>query len=324
MRYRPSRPRRTFVVLLVLVAVVGAFVYVTGTTFLSRPGAPPPPPRPPDAPDLPAESLVGGQPVRAFFEVEDEGEETIEARLEVALGRVTTGQAERGTLFQAEVALASDRLRPRFEHTTRGDQARVELGLHGGDVSFRGVRATRGNLWRLYFSGRTPLDLHLDLGAAEADLDLTGIPLQRLALTAGMAGATLRFNEANPVVAERIEVEAGLSSFTARGLGLARFREFDFDGGVGEFTLDFSGDAFQDGARATIDVGMASLTVLLPEGRPVRLGAPSSFVTHVEVPPRFAAIGRGRWASPDAEHDPAAFEIDINAGPGKVEVRLVE
>src|SRR5690606_14437461 len=103
-----------------------------------------------------------------------------------------------------------------------------------------------------------------------------------------------------------------------------RFRAFQFDGGVGDFVLDFSGDALVPGARARIDVGMASLRVLLPTGHPVRLDAPSTFVTRVDVPASLVSIGNGRWATPGAETDPEAFEIDIDAGPGQITVRFAE
>lgn len=326
----PRRRGRGLLMLLLLVGVIGGLVY-TGTTFLAGhdgPPAPPPPPPPPPPnapgqPVAPDEPVAAGQGVRAFFEVEDEGEESVNADLEVALGRVTAARAERGILFQAEVALTSDRLRPQFQHSTRGNAARVELGLSGEDASFRGIRATRGNTWRLYFSDQKPLDLDLELGAADADLDFSGIPLQRLSLDCGMASATIRFEEDNPIEAERIEIEAGLSSFTAEGLGHARFREFDFDGGAGEFTIDFTGDALRPGATATLDVGMASLTLRLPDGHPIRLDAPSTFMTRVDIPSSMVSIGKGRWATPGAETGDA-FEIDIDAGPGQVIVQIVE
>ena len=75
---------------------------------------------------------------------------------------------------------------------------------------------------------------------------------------------------------------------------------FDFEGGAGDFTLDFTGDGLQPGAEADISVGMASLTLILPSGHPVVLDAPASFMTHVEVPPALARRGKGRWATPGA------------------------
>src|SRR5690606_32409473 len=144
--------------------------------------------------------LPAGEPVkvvRHFFELQDDGVDVVAADLDLALGAVRVAPTEAGALFQAEVDLTSERLRPRFEGTTTGGRARVELSLGGEEVSLRGVRATRGNTWRLYFSERVPLELELSLGAAEADLDLTGIPVSDLALDAGISKATLRFDAPN-------------------------------------------------------------------------------------------------------------------------------
>lgn len=272
--------------------------------------------------DLPAGASV--KVVRHFFELEDDDVTAVEAELDLALGSVRVGRAEAGALFQAEVDLTGERLRPRFEGGTTGGRARVALSLGGEEVSLRGVRATRGNTWRLYFSDRVPVALDLSLGAAEADLDFTGIPVSRLGLDCGMARATLRFDAPNPVPLEHLVIEAGLSNFDARGLGNARFGTLSFEGGAGEFTLDFSGDALRPGAVATVEVGMASLTLVLPAGHPVVLDAPTSFMTHVEVPPALVQTAKGQWATPGARDDPAALRLDLDAGPGTIRVRMAD
>ena len=106
------------------------------------------------------------------------------------------GEAEAGTLFQAEIELPvdglRDDLRDRDVRTERGAQARVALGLDGEAASPGDLDRTRGLAWRLLFSHRTPLDLSVRMGAAEAVLDLTGIPLRRLTLVCGVAQTTLR------------------------------------------------------------------------------------------------------------------------------------
>jgi hypothetical protein len=69
---------------------------------------------------------------------------------------------------------------------------------------------------------------------------------------------------------------------------------------------------------------MASLIVVLPAGHPVVLEAPTSFMTHVEVPPALAQVGKGRWATPGAEDDARALRLDVSAGPGNVRIRVAE
>ncbi len=276
------------------------------------------------------EDTVGGEAgptrhsVRSFFELQDDGAQRVRADIDLALGHVTTATAERGTLFQAEGVVVSHQLRPRFFGESDGHGAEVSLSLDGEDVSLRGLRGTGGSRWQLYFADSKTLDLDLSLGAADADLNFTGIPLERLNLECGMASASLRFDEPNPVVLRHLDIEAGLSEFSAFGLGNARFEAFEFDGGAGEFTLDFSGDSFTPGARAELNVGVSSLTVLLPAGLPVMVEAPASFMTKISFPDSFERVGSDTWASPGTSEDTSVLFIEIDAGPGNVEVKLVD
>jgi hypothetical protein len=287
-----------------------------------EPPVPPAPPAPPAAPALPTPPGHGGL-ARDFFEVPAEGATELDADLDLSLGRVVTAHAEEGYLFQAEVSLPEGRLRPRFEASRRGGAAAVSLSLDDAAVSPSAVR--RGDaLWRLYLPRRTPTALDLRLGAAEADLDLTGVPLRQLRLESGLARANLRFRRPNPVEMERLDVVAGLSSFDARGLGNARFERFHFDGGAGQFRLDFTGHPLRPGARALVEVGVGALTVVLPAGAPVALRAPSSPFVNVEVPRSFVGQGEGRWLSREGVGHADPFRLDVDAGPGRVVVRLAD
>ena len=61
---------------------------------------------------------------RDLLEVPDRGEASVRADLDLGLGTVTVGEAEAGTLFQAEVALPVDGLRPTFETETARNSPR--------------------------------------------------------------------------------------------------------------------------------------------------------------------------------------------------------
>ncbi len=263
---------------------------------------------------------------RFYFEVPHEGETALKADLELALGRVEVGRAEAGYLFQAEVALEDEDAVPELGVERSGSTARVSLGLGSGGkdasgISVRGLRIPEENEWLLFFSDRVPLDLDVELGMAEADLDLTGLRVERLSVEAGMAKTHLAFGTRNPVVMRRLEVDAGMTTLTSRRLGNARFQQFTFEGGAGSFALDFTGGPLPPGARADIEVGMASLQVVLPEGAPVVLHAPDSWLAQVEIPDGYVKRGKGRWHSPEVGDEAAAFRVRIDAGIGRVTCR---
>lgn len=274
------------------------------------------------APTADASEPAGAR--RVLVEVPDHGEASVRADLDLGLGTVTVGRAEPGALFQADVSLPVAGLRLRVDTTTaateRGPQARVHLGLDGDGASPGDLDRTRDLTWRLLFSHRTPLDLAVTMGAAEADLDLSGVPLRRLAVTCGVARTTLRLTRPNPERGADVEIKAGVSAFRGVNLGHLRFRRLRFEGGVGRFALDFRGARPEPGAEATLRVGVGNLDVTLPAGVPLVVEAPGGRLSSVQLPPGLVTLGQGRYTTPGA--GPDAFTVRIASGTGRVAVRL--
>jgi hypothetical protein len=264
---------------------------------------------------------------RYFFEVPRNGERTLEAELDLALGRVTVGKAEAGYLFQAEVALEDESMVPEMQYERDGRTGRLSLGFESGGkdkngLTVRGFTFPEENEWLLFFSDEVDLNLAFELGMAEANLDFTGLRIDQLSLESGMAKTMLVFEEPNPVTMESLEIGAGMSKLVGRKLGNARFEQFTFDGGAGAFELDFTGGPLPPGAEAHIDVGVSSLQVVLPQEAPVILYAPDSWLARVEVPNGYTKRGNGIWHSAHVDREEDAFSVHIEAGLGKVAVNV--
>jgi len=267
-----------------------------------------------------------GEPRREFVEMTDGGQATLRADLDLTIGEVTMGIAEEGTLFQAEIDLPADGFTPAFtsdtEETESGSQARVTLGLAGEPAGFRDLG---GDLdWRVYVSPMHPLDLDLHLGAASADLELAGIPVRRLTLRTGVAKTRIGFGETNAEPLRRMEVFAGVGELSLEQLGNARFERLQFKGGVGRYRLDFTGEAMVPGAQASLEVGIATLDITLPDGVPIVLDAPSSRISAVDVPAGLVTLGGGRYATPGADADLDAFILTVRTGPGRTRIVFAE
>ena len=264
---------------------------------------------------------------RDLVEVPDSGQVSVRADVAIPLGRVTVGRAERGTLFQAETALPAGGARPILRTETvdaeSGPRATVRLSLNGETASVEDLRTLGDDVaWRLLFARRVPTDLSLDLGLAGADLDLTGVPLSRLAVNAGAGRTRLVFTAANPVAMRELTIRAGVRSFTGEGLGWARFERLSFEGGVGRFAVDLSGGALAPGARATLRVGVASLEVTLPRGHPTVIEVTGAPGLSISPPEGFVVAGEGRYASPGADGNAEALTVRVEAGPGRVRFRV--
>ncbi len=123
---------------------------------------------------------------------------------------------------------------------------------------------TEKNIWDVRLSDEYPTELSLDVGACDAKIDLGGIPLEQLSIDIGAASADLNFSRPNPRTLERVKIEAGASSLDIKDIGNAHFKDFDFDGGVGSYDLDFRGD-YDGESTISLDIGLGSADIILPE-----------------------------------------------------------
>lgn len=283
--------------------------------------------------DAPPETVEATRPVDArggerhdLHEMADDGQDSLRATLRIPLGRVEVGRAEPGALIQTEVTLPADGPRPHATTTTDDlggvTRATYRLSLDEATADFEDVRSLgRGVGVRLLLGRRAPTDLSVDLGVADADLDLTGVPLARLSVLAGAGRTRLAFTGANPVEMREMQIRAGVRAFESEGLGWARARRLTFDGGVGRFSVDLSGGEPAPGASAVLRVGVARLDVTLPPGA-VRLAIRDAPGLRVSLPEGFVVEGDGRYASPGA--GPEAFTVRIESGPGRIRLDVAE
>jgi hypothetical protein len=64
---------------------------------------------------------------------------------------------------------------------------------------------------------------------------------------------------------DKLTYSSGASSVTLTGLANANFADMEFNGGAGDYTLDFSGDLQRD-ADVTVAGGVGSIRIVVPEG----------------------------------------------------------
>ncbi len=142
---------------------------------------------------------------------------------------------------------------------SQGDMKNFTFGKAGNLV----------NQWDLRL-GAMPIDLTIEAGAYESDLDLTGLSLTGLRITDGASSNNVVFTAPNPVRMDRFTYETGASSIKLEGLGYANFDEMTFQGGAGNYTLDFTGP-LQDDARVYIDGGLGNFTIIVPPTTAARI-----------------------------------------------------
>jgi hypothetical protein len=192
-----------------------------------------------------------------------------------------------------------------------GDSQKLNLDdLDDGDLGFLGIG----------LSPDVPTSLEIEVGAAKADLELGDVALTRLAYRTGASETVIRWSTPNVTEMDSIEMKAGAADFEARDLGNARFRNLEFEGAVGDVTLDFSG-AWDRDATATIRMGLGSLHLVVPAGLGVRI-VKDGFLAKLDAPGFDKSDGA--WTSPEWSSASQRLEIDLEAALGSIEVDRVE
>jgi hypothetical protein len=125
------------------------------------------------------------------------------------------------------------------------------------------------NDWDLKL-GKTPMELEINAGAYEGRYEFGGLTLTGLTVKDGASNVEASFSEPNQTEMSVLRYETGASNVELTGLANANFSTLIFNGGAGNYTLDFSGELEGD-ATARIETGFGDLTLVIPEGLDTRV-----------------------------------------------------
>ncbi len=179
---------------------------------------------------------------------------------------------------------------------------------------------TEDNFWNVILSTKYSTDLEIDLGACKAELDLGGIPIEMIGLDIGAAKGSLVFSKSNPINAEEIFIDAGVADFKISKLGNADFSYLEFDGGLGKFSLDFSGE-YKRKSRAKLSIGMGTATLYIPADLPIRIDADDNLLSSIEfINADDIDIDDDYYESPDYESSDVGLSLKIEVGMAVIEI----
>jgi hypothetical protein len=198
----------------------------------------------------------------------------------------------------------------------RYDSAGRALTIGVGHASGNAPGDVRGGELRLDLAPSVPVDLTLELGAVQADLDFGGLRLNHLRLESGASDATVRFDAPNEERMRALDLTVGAASLTALRLGNANAAEINVRAGVGDVDLDLGGTWSHD----------VDLTVGVAMGR-VRLRVPREVGVRVEVQKALATfshdglVRRGdAWYSENWERAPHKLRVKARTTFGRLDI----
>jgi hypothetical protein len=248
------------------------------------------------------------------------GETRLGARIEYGAGSLRLEPGLPGELYRMNLSYDEDRFLPLsdFDVSSRS----VVLGLRARGQG--GVRVVSRNqleqVARVAISPRVDLALDLTLGAVDADLELGGLRISDLDLKTGASQATVRFSRPNPTRCRRASFSAGAAEVEVLALGNSRCEEIEFEGGVGQVLLDFSG-ASSSSARVRVKMAVGGITLRLPRKAGIRITM-DKFLSSFES----AGLVRREDAFVSANYEKAErqLDLDLTTAMGGVEVEWVD
>lgn len=239
-------------------------------------------------------------------------------RIDFGAGDIDLGKSGEGQLLEGTFTSDPEDVEVRVDYRRSGDKGMLDLAT---DYEDKRLPRDHKNEWEVGLSGGVPLELELDLGAAEAKLDLTDLALTRLEMDVGAAKCEVWWNRPNPERLSEIKIDAGASSLLLEGLGHARFDHLRFEGGLGSFDLDFSGD-WQASAEADLEIGLGELTLWVPRHIGVRIVTEQSMAS-VDVDHRFSQTEDGTYESDNYSEAKIKLDCFVEVGMGSLEVKTL-
>ncbi|MBI4540714.1 MAG: hypothetical protein HY704_14530 [Gemmatimonadetes bacterium] len=241
------------------------------------------------------------------------GEERLNVEVSYGAGEFRLQPAETGVLYRMRLRYDEDS----FEPVAELSGTRLRLGVRSLKSGIRGLKGERGGELELAIARGLPLDLDVEMGATRSSLELGGLALSTLELSAGASETTVAFSDPNPVRARLAKFEVGAASFHARGLGNLNAERIRVQAGVGDVTLDFAGDWRED-TNLDVEMGLGSLTLRFPRGLGVRI-VKDTFLASLDSE---GLIKQGdAFLSPDWEAADQRLTVHVKAALGSIDVR---
>jgi hypothetical protein len=242
------------------------------------------------------------------------GESALDVQVRYGAGRFSIQPATADLLYRLNLRYDEGALEPVAEFDGRN----LELGVDGNGRNFR-VGRQEGGAMDVELAADVPMELEIDFGAGTADIDLGGLALTSLSIRTGASETLLDVSRPNPVTLERAELQVGAAEFTARRLGNLNARVIEVNAGVGDVTIDLTGQWRQDGV-VRVQMGLGSLELRLPEGVGVKLER-ETLLTSIDTQ---GLVKRGdAYYSVDWERAERRITVQVEAAFGSIDVRWV-
>jgi hypothetical protein len=256
---------------------------------------------------------------------------TTEKELKVTLStsfgsvNISRGEPEKILVLDADQEDSQpDKLGVEYAIRNRIGYLDLSLGRDAHDPEHKGkavkLAVLEGGTWYLKLSDALPISFDIELGVAKGDFDLSGLQVKDFNLSTGASDVNLSFREENKSSIENLNIESGFSKFDGHNLCNANFKRLHFQGGLGTYSLDFSGQLSSE-VDVDLEVGLGVMTVYVPASIGVRVTYDKSWVSKVDCDPDFASNGDNGYISENYYSAEGKINMTISTGMGTVKIR---
>lgn len=222
-------------------------------------------------------------------------------------------------------------INPSFKTYVKNNVKHVKLDLENYksssisksiSTSFFGEKKEDKNYWKILLTEDKVYSLQLAYGIGNADVDLSGIPVERLKINTGSADVIVDYadGKGNLIAMDTFYVKVDLGSLVANHINLTNARVIVAEVGFGTAVLDFS-DRSNQSSRIKASVGAGRLEMVMPsENVPAIIYLHNSPLCSVKMPAEFKEIRKNVYTT--ASYHPEApnlMEFSIDVALGNVE-----
>lgn len=237
-------------------------------------------------------------------------EDRIEVTVLYGIGRLNVRRGPSGLLYRTRMRFDERFAIPTAEY----EDGRLEVAVEIVDETDDGPAETPSI--DLELPPDIPMDLQLGFIGGEAEVDLTGVPVERLSLNIGASDTELRVSSVNSQRIDSARINVGVADFEAHGLGNLNAGHVSVKAGLGLVTLGLEGEWPED-ARLSIKMGLGGLRIFVPESLGVRVRHEGSFLASIDADG--FSKRRDTYTSHNWDRAGRRLEVDLSATLGSVE-----
>ncbi len=174
--------------------------------------------------------------------------------------------------------------------------------------------------WDYYLSNRKPLQLNLDYAIGDAEVELSGLPVERLMIRTGNADVKVEYQENMPnlVTMDTLFAKVDMGSLTINRINYANVKNVIADVVFGGLFIDYTRPP-EISSKVKASVGAGTLVISLPEAAhiPVVVTIHDSPLCHVRLPKGFIRTGKNEFVNEYYKENPEKsifFDLDVAVG----------